>query len=111
MGWLYALHARSSIDRGRAWQAEYMISSTRDQVLALACLRHGVPAVQGRGIDSLPREVTQALAPALVRSLEISELRRAFVAVTEALLVETEQHDPGRAVRLAGPLRPRFRRR
>jgi hypothetical protein len=26
MGWLYALHARSSIARGRVWQAEYMIS-------------------------------------------------------------------------------------
>src|SRR5262249_20322206 len=36
MGWLHALHARSSIARGRAWQAEYMISGVRDQVLALA---------------------------------------------------------------------------
>ena len=54
MGWVYALHARSSIARGRAWQAEYMISGVRDHVLALACLRHGVPAVQGRGMDRLP---------------------------------------------------------
>jgi hypothetical protein len=37
LGWLYALHARSSIARGRAWQAEYMISGVRDHVLALAC--------------------------------------------------------------------------
>jgi predicted nucleotidyltransferase len=40
MGWLYALHARSSIARGRTLQALYMINSLRDQVAALACLRH-----------------------------------------------------------------------
>jgi hypothetical protein len=49
LGWLYALNARSGIARGRAGQAEYMISGVRDHVLALACLRHGLPAVQGRG--------------------------------------------------------------
>ncbi len=82
-----------------------MISGVRDQVLALACLRHGVPAVQGRGVDSLPREATAGIAQALVRSLDILELRRAFGAVTEALLVETERSDPVLATRLAGPLR------
>ena len=78
MGWLYALHARSSIARGRGWQAEYMISAVRDQVLALACLRHELPAVHGRGMDSLPREATGAVAQALVRSLDTTELKRAF---------------------------------
>lgn len=105
MGWLYALHARSSIARGRVWQAEYMISGVRDQVLALACLRHNLPAVQGRGMDGLPREETAGLAQALVRSLDAPELERAFAVITEALLVETERSDPGLAVRLAGPLR------
>ncbi len=105
MGWLYALHARSSIARGRVWQAEYMISAMRDQVLALACLQHGVPAVQGRGMDSLPPEATAAVAPALVRSLEIPELKRAFAASIRALLVEAERADPGLAARLTEPLR------
>ncbi len=104
MGWLYALHARSSIARGRVWQAEYMISAMRDDVLALACLRHGVPAVQGRGMDSLPPEITAGLAGTLVRALDIAELRRAFGAVSEALLVEIERVDAGLASRLAGPL-------
>jgi predicted nucleotidyltransferase len=45
MGWLYALHARSSIARGKVWQAEYMISGLRDHVLALACLRRGAGPV------------------------------------------------------------------
>jgi len=105
MGWLYALHARSSIARGRVWQAEYMISATRDEVLALACRRHGLPAVEGRGMDSLPPEASVAVAPTLVRSLDIPELKRAFAATIAALLAETERIDPGLAARLTGPLR------
>ena len=105
LGWLYALHARSSIARGRAWQAEYMISGVRDHVLALACLRHGVPAAQGRGMDSLPPEATAPLAGALVRSLETSELARAFRAAIEALLAEIGRFDAGLADRLDGTLR------
>jgi len=105
MGWLYALHARSSIARGRVWQAEYMVSGMRDQVLALACVRHGLPAVEGRGIDNLPLEVSAAMAAGLVRSLDTAELRRAFAAVTEALIVEVERADAGLAERLAIPLR------
>ncbi len=105
MGWLYALHARSSIARGRVWQAEYMISAMRDQVLALACLRHGVPAVQGRGMDDLSPEATVAIAAGLVRSPDIPELKRAFAAITQALLAEIDRTDPGLANRLTKPLR------
>ena len=105
MAWLHALHARSSIARGRVWQAEYMLSGMRDQVLALACLRHGVPSVQGRGIDSLPPEVTAAVSGGLVRSLDAAELRRAFGVVTGALIAEIERADAGLANRLAAPLK------
>ena len=105
MGWLYALHARSSLARGRVWQAEYMISGVRDHVLALACLRHGVPAVQGRGMDKLPPAATAAIAGALVRSLAVSELGRAFRVATEGLIAETGQVDADLADRLAGTLR------
>lgn len=105
MGWLYALHARSSIERGRAWQAEYMISGVRDHVLALQCLRHGVPTVQGRGIDQLPPEVTAPLTATLVTSLEDAELRRAFGASVDALLAEAALVDPALAAKLTAPLR------
>ncbi|TDP96699.1 nucleotidyltransferase domain-containing protein [Labedaea rhizosphaerae] len=105
MGWLYALHARSSIARGRGWQAEYMISGMRDQVLALACLRYGVAAVQGRGIDQLPVDVTGPVAAGLVRSLDRGELVRAFAAVTAAFGDEAGRHEPELALRLAEPLR------
>ncbi|MGA8117552.1 MAG: hypothetical protein WCA46_28270 [Actinocatenispora sp.] len=104
LGWLYALHARSSIARGRVWQAEYMISGLRDQVLALSCLRHGVPAAQGRGMDDLPAEVTAPIVGALVRSLNTADLRRAFRAAAEALLVEAGHVDPALVDRLAGPV-------
>lgn len=105
MGWLYALHARSSIARGRLWQAEYMISGLRDQVLALACRRHGLPATQGRGVDGLPPDVTGAAAEALVRSPDTGELARAFRSATELLLVEIGLVDADLAGRLAGVLR------
>ncbi|SDS20664.1 hypothetical protein [Jiangella sp. DSM 45060] len=105
MGWLYALHARSSIERGRAWQALYMINGLRDQVVALACLRHDLPAHQGRGVDALPESVTAALAGSLVGALDDPTLRRAFAVATEALLAEARHVDPGLADRLTVPLR------
>jgi predicted nucleotidyltransferase len=104
LGWLYALHSRSCIERGKVWQAEYMISAVRDQALALTALRHGLAAVQGRGFDKLPRKVTAAFEGALVRSLDIDELRRAFRVATRCLLEEVRHSDPTLAGRLDGPL-------
>jgi hypothetical protein len=105
MAWLHALHARSSIARGKAWQAEYMISGVRDHVLTLMCLRYGVPHSQGRGLHLLPSDGTAAVEAALVRSLDVEELRRAFRASVDVLLLEIEYVDAELAVRLAGPLR------
>jgi hypothetical protein len=105
MAWLYALHARSSLARGRVWQAEYMISGVRDHALALACVRHGVPAVQGRGMDQLPAQVTAGFLAGLVRSVDGAELERAFRAVTESLIAEIGLADARLAGRLTGVLR------
>jgi predicted nucleotidyltransferase len=105
MGWLYALHARSSIERGRVWQAEYMISGIRERVLALACVRHGLPATQGRGVDRLPPEATEPIRPTLVRAPDVTELRRAFRAATAVLLAEIGHADAALAERLNAPLR------
>jgi hypothetical protein len=104
MGWLYALHARSSIARGKVWQVEYMISGVRDHVLMLMCLRHGVPHSQGRGLHLLPAATTAAVEPTLVRSLETAELVRAFRAGVDVLQSEVAFVDEDLAVRLAGPL-------
>jgi hypothetical protein len=105
LAWLYGLHARSSIARGRVWQAEYMVSGVRDHVLALACLRHELPARQGRGLDRLPAEVSGPLAGALVRRLDVAELGRAFRVAMEALLAEIGQVDAALAARLGPALR------
>jgi len=98
--WLYALHARSSIARRHLWQAEYMINGVRDNALALACLRHGLPAVQGRGIDRLPGELTSRFEASLVRQIDHAELSRAFRVVVDGLLSEILSTDPKLAERL-----------
>ena len=100
LGWLYALHARSCIARGNVWQAEYMISGIRDNALALACIRHGVPAVHGRGLDLLPKEITAPFEGALVRELETAELSRCFRVAMEGLLSEIRYADQALAGRL-----------
>ena len=100
MGWLYALHARSSIARGRALQANHWINGVRDQVITLACLRHGLPAHEGRGVDDLPAGLRQSLAETLVRELDERELHRALTASVGALLEEAQRVDPDREQRL-----------
>lgn len=104
LGWLYALHSRSCIERGKVWQAEYMISAVRDQALALAAMRNGLPGLQGRGFDALPPVVKSSFEAALVRSIDTHELKRAFRVATECLLSEVRHSDPALAGRLEGTL-------
>ena len=104
-GWLYALHARSSIERGKVWQAEYMISLIRDQVIAAACVRHGLPAREGRGVDGLPPNEKQRFEGTLVRSLEPAEQRRALRAAIECLVDEVSNVDARLAARIEPALR------
>jgi hypothetical protein len=103
-GWLYALHARSCIARHKLWQAEYMISALRDTALALACVRHGLSSVHGRGMDALPTEITREFAHALVTHLDREELLRAFRVAVEGLLSEIQNADADLAAKLKKPL-------
>lgn len=105
LGWLYALHARSSIARGRRWQAGYMVSRARDYALALACLRRGLRADDARAVDELPADVLRAVEGALVGSLDVSTLRGALAVTIELLIDEAERVLPTVAGRLAAPLR------
>ncbi|GAB2899446.1 hypothetical protein [Streptomyces mayteni] len=102
--WHHVLHARTAIERGRPWLAEYWISGVRDQVLALACLRLGLPTAYAKGADGLPAELTGPLAGGLVRGLDAAELWRALGAVTGALVDELLATEPASAERLAGLL-------
>jgi hypothetical protein len=104
MAWLYALHVRSSLARGRILQAEYMLSGMRNHVLELTSLRCGVNPHQGRGLDDLPVLERDTAAAHIPRSLEPSELKRGFQSTMRALLEEVRQVDDELAIRLSGPL-------
>ncbi len=105
LAWHHVLHARSCIERGKPWQAEYWISGVRDHALTLACLRLGESAYYARGVDRLPADVTAPLAEALVCSLDAAELRRALAAATACLIGELEQWDAALCARLSPLLR------
>jgi len=98
--WHHALHARTCIERGKLWQAEYWVSGLRDLVLALACARLGHPVSYGKGAHLLPAEVTDPLRDALVTALEPAELRRALAAAASALDHELDRTDQALASRL-----------
>jgi hypothetical protein len=87
----HTLHARTAIERGRYWQAEYWISEVRDRALALACRRRGLDGWYGRDFDRLPSEVLDPMNDGLVRSLEPDELRRALASTVAALLRESAE--------------------
>lgn len=105
LAWHHVLHARSCIEREKAWQAEYWISGIRDQTLALACLRFGEPAAHAKGADALPVAITGELEDALVRSLALEELRRALRVAATRLIRELYETDPVQAQRLERPIR------
>jgi hypothetical protein len=98
--WHHVFHARSSIERGKPWRAEYWISALRDHTFTLTCLRLGEEHSEARGVDRLPTAVTEPLAAALVRSLDDEELRRALSVATTYFISELEGLDPVLCVRL-----------
>ena len=89
MGIHHAVRARSCIERGRLWQAEYWISAVRDHALTLTCIRLGLERDYGRGFDALPIDIRQQAASALVRSIERADLLRALRGAGALLLSES----------------------
>lgn len=104
LAWLYALHVRSSLARKRFLQAEYMLAGMRNQVLALVCIRHGVPSVQGRGLDDLSDDVRCGFGSCYPASLDVGELVRAFRATMDALLNEAYLADASLTKRIEATL-------
>lgn len=105
MAWLYALHSRSAIARGRTWQAVMMLDHLRDQILVLACIRHGLNPHHGREADQLPPVVLDALAAARATGVERAELTRSHRELLQLLDGEIEQHDRALSAQLRTPLR------
>jgi hypothetical protein len=81
-----------------------MISAIRDHVMALACIRHGLPSAHGRGMDLLPNSITERLVRSLVRELSSGELWRALGAAIESLGAEVSSTDPEFGARVAADL-------
>jgi hypothetical protein len=104
MAWLYALHVRSSLARGRVLQTDYMLSGMRNHVFELACLRCGVVAKQGRGLDDLPAAEREAAAQCIPRSLDPQELKRAFQNTMDVLVGEIRHVDADRGSQLTAVL-------
>lgn len=100
LGWLYALHARSAIARGRRWQAVMMLDHLRDEVLALGCVRLGLNPHHGREADRLPPEFLDALHRARAVSVEGEELTRSNGALLKCFAEEVARHDRALAERL-----------
>jgi hypothetical protein len=104
LAWHHVLHARACIERGKPWQAEWLISGVRDHVLTLACLRLGLTTSFAKGTDLLPPEVTEPVEATLVRSIDEVELRRALGAAVSALTDELKRTEPELAIRLQATL-------
>ncbi|NUR77795.1 MAG: nucleotidyltransferase domain-containing protein [Thermoleophilia bacterium] len=104
LGVHHAVRARFCLERGRLWQAEYWITSMRDEALALACRRHGLETLYGRGRDRLPPDVLAPFEDALVRSVDAAELQRALTVGVDCLLREADE-----ARSLANRVEPRLR--
>lgn len=102
LGWLYALHGRSAVERGRLWQAVTMLDHLRDQIVVLMCLRQGVESWHGRGVDLLPTSDTDALAAVRAGEVTARALADSRSGLVRLLLREAARHDPGRAEAL-GP--------
>ena len=103
-GWLYALHARSAIARGRHWQALQMLEGLRNQVVVLSCLRNGLQTHHGRGVDQLSLNMLTALSRTLPVDLTPTSLTAAYATALELLANEAEHLDAAIATRLRGPL-------
>lgn len=103
-GWLYALHARTAIARGRGWQALHMLEGLREQIITLTCLRQGLESRDGRGVDQLPAASLAELAETLPAGLDPAAVSAAYETAVRLLAGEAEHLDPALADRLRVPL-------
>ena len=96
LGWalLYARHARVNIERDRLWEAEYYATGFRNYALSVACAHRNLPALYGKGLEDLPRDVVDSFQPALVRSFDRDELSRALEAGLTALSKDLRRDKP-----------------
>ncbi|WP_076695368.1 hypothetical protein [Tersicoccus sp. Bi-70] len=102
-GWLYALHARSAVARGRLWQAVTMLDELRNSRIALQCIRAGLDPWHGRGVDQLPPRERQDLETSRATQVTAASLDRSRIHLTRLLLAEIARHDADRSAGLRDP--------
>ncbi len=100
----HLVRARICLERNKLWQCVYWINEARNQILALACLDHGLPSSYGRGFDALPLEVLKPLERTQVGSVVPSNLIGAIRGLVDGLL-----QNPGGLGELAASLEPQLR--
>lgn len=105
MTWLYLMHVRVAVERGKVLQAEHFLGEARTRVLQLACVRHGLRWAYGRGFHDLPADATAWVEESLPHSLEPDELRRALGAIVEPFLREVFEASAELHARLAPVVR------
>jgi hypothetical protein len=82
-----------------------MLDGMRDQIIALACVRAGLPPHEGRGVDRLPQRFLDTLASTRARETDIEELRRGLIAMTAMFLDQVTTDDADLAAKLRDPIR------
>ena len=91
----YAIHhlvrAHICIARGRFWQAEHWLSEAREIAMTLACREAGLDEAYGRGFDQLPADAQDRYRTMLPTTLTSSELQRALILTTHAVLDDADQ--------------------
>jgi predicted nucleotidyltransferase len=103
MGWLFALHARSALARGKAWQAVGMLDHLREELIALQCVRAGLDPWHGRDVDRLDAASLRRLEDARAASVRLDELDRSRHALLALFQAEVRRHDAALADALAPP--------
>lgn len=88
MAWLYALHVRSALRRGRLWQATWMLEGIRNRLAALYCRRFALPTDEGRGVDRLPTPVLIELAATWPARVDLTSLGHSFESLLDLLIAE-----------------------
>lgn len=101
MGWLYLLHARSALCRGRYWQCELMLSELRGVILSLCAQRHGLRRDHARQAHLLPSDFTSALGASRASNVDAAELRRSVSATAGLYLSEISRWDSDYESRLS----------
>lgn len=88
MAWLYALHVRSSVNRGRFLEADHMLNGMRDHIGMLITGRLGLRTEHGRGLDDLPSPFQDALRLTRPERLDQLQCRRALQGLVTLLSAE-----------------------